>query len=139
MTDPLNHRKRTLEGENSSRMEEMFRYVKREMDELRHAVKDKFASNLDGMIRRTDSPFTTEVLNRPLPPKFHLPQLETFDGLKVPLDHVKSCKTLMHLEMTLDEVMCNAFLTTLKGVARVWFSTISNFEQLSESFVLHFI
>ena len=52
--------------------------------------------------------------------------------MKVPLDHVKSFKTLMHLEMTLDEVMSRAFPTTLKGVARVWFSTISNFEQLSE-------
>ena len=69
----MNHRRRTPKGENSSRMEEMFRYVKRKMDELRHAVKDKFASNLDGMIWRTDSPFTIEVLNRPLPPKFRLP------------------------------------------------------------------
>ena len=46
--------------------------------------------------------------------------------------------------MTPDEVMCRAFLTTLKGVARVWFSkiplrTIANFEQLSKGFVRHFI
>ena len=46
--------------------------------------------------------------------------------------------------MTLDEVMCRAFPTTLKGAARVWFSkipprTIANFEQLSKGFVCHFI
>ena len=50
----------------------------------------------------------------------------------------------MHLQMTLDEVMCRAFPTTLKGAARVWFSkippsTITNFEQLNRSFVRHFI
>ena len=46
--------------------------------------------------------------------------------------------------MTLDEVICRAFLTTLKGASRVWFgklpsSTIANFEQLNKGFVRHFI
>ena len=46
--------------------------------------------------------------------------------------------------MTLDEVMCRAFPTTLKGVARVRFGklplgTIANFIQLSKGFVRHFI
>ena len=96
------------------------------------------------MIRRTDSPFTTKVQNCPLPPKFYLPQLELFDNSRDPLDHIKSFKTLMLLQMTLDEVMCRAFPTTLKGVARIWFgkippSTIANFEQLNKGFVCHFI
>ena len=91
-----------------------------------------------------DSPFTTEVLNRPLPPKFHLPQLESFDGSRDPLDHIESFKTLMLLQMTPNEVMCRAFLTTLKGTARVWFSkipsgTIADFEQLNKGFVRNFI
>ena len=47
--------------------------MRREIDELKNAVKDKAVENLDGMIRRTDSPFTTKVLNHPLPPKFCLP------------------------------------------------------------------
>ena len=39
--------------------------------------------------------------------------------------------------------MCRSFLKNLKGVARVWFSKlasplIANFEQLNDSFVLHF-
>ena len=63
------------------------------MDELKNAMKDKGGENLDGMIRRTNSPFTTEVLNRPLSPKFHLPQLESHDGSKDPLDHIESFKT----------------------------------------------
>ena len=114
------------------------------MDELQSAMKDKGGENLYGMIRRMDLPFTTEVLNCPLPPKFRLPQLESYNGFKDPLDHIESFKTLMLLQMTLDEVMCRAFPTTFKRVARVWFSqipprTIVDFKQLSKSFVRHFI
>ena len=103
------------------------------MDELKNAVKDKAVENLDGMIQRTDSPFIIEMLNRPLPPKFLLPQLESFDGSRDPLDHIESFKTLILLQMTPDEVMCMAFPTTLKGAAKVWFGklpsgTISNFD-----------
>ena len=36
--------------ENSSRMESELRNMKREMDELRNAVKDRAIENLDGMI-----------------------------------------------------------------------------------------
>ena len=84
-----------------------------------------------------NSPFTTEVLNRFLPQKFRLPQLESYDGSKDPLDHIESFETLMLLQMTLDEVMCRVFQTTLKGAAMVWFSkipsrTIANFKQLSK-------
>lgn len=73
---------------------------------------------------RMDSPFITKGLNRPLPPKFYLPQLESYDDLKDPLDHIKLFKTMMHLQMTPNEVMCRAFPTKLKGSTRVWFSKI---------------
>ena len=43
--------------------------MRKEMDELKSVMKDKGGENLDGMIQRTDSPFTTEVLNRPPPTK----------------------------------------------------------------------
>ena len=114
-------------------MESELRNMRREMDELKNAVKDRTVENLDRMIRRMDSPFTPEVLNRPLPPKFRLPQLDSFGGLRDPLDHIKSFKTLVLLQMTLDEVICRALPTTLKAAARVWFSklpsgTIANFD-----------
>ena len=89
------------------------------MDELKSAIKDKGEEKLDGKIRRTNSPFTTKVLNRPLPQKLCFPQLESYDSSKDPLDHIELFKTLMLLQMTLDEVMCKAFPTTLKGTARV--------------------
>ena len=66
-----NRRDRTS-GEDSSKMESELCNIRKEMDELKSATKDKGRENSDGMIRRTNSPFTTEVLNRPLPPKFRL-------------------------------------------------------------------
>ena len=67
-----NRRDRTS-GEDSTRMENELHNMKKEIDELKSAMKDKGRENLDGMIQRMDSPFTTEVLNRPFPPKFCLP------------------------------------------------------------------
>ena len=50
----------------------------------------------------------------------------------------------MHLQGVLDEIMCRAFPTTLKGPTRVWFNkippnTVSFFEELSKLFVNNFI
>ena len=115
-----NRRDRTS-GEDSTRMENELHNMRKEMDKLKSAVKDKGGENLDGMIRRTDSSFITEVLNRPFPLKFRLPQLESYDSFKDPLDHIESFKTLMLLQMTPNKVMCRAFPTILKGVVRVWF------------------
>ena len=82
-----------ISGKDSTKVENELRNMRKEMDELKSAIKDKGGENLDGMIRRTDSSFTNEVLNRPFLPKFHLPQLESYDGSKDPLDHIESFKT----------------------------------------------
>ena len=80
----------------------------------------------------------------PVPSKFRLPQLEPFDGLKDPLDHLNTFKTTLGLQQPPNEILCRSFPTTLKGATREWFtklptSSIDNFEQLSSSFVHHFV
>ena len=92
----INRRTRASE-ENSSRMESELLNMRREMDKLRSALKEKALENLDEMIRRMDSTFTIEVLNCPLQPKFRLPQFKLYDSSKDSLDHIESFKTLMHL------------------------------------------
>ena len=72
-----------------------------------------------------------------------MPQVETYDGSKDPLDHLETFKTLMHLQEVADEIMCKAFSITLKGPARVWFSrltpnSISTFKELNAQFTSHF-
>ena len=90
------------------------------------------------------SPFMASINGHSLPPKFKMPSLDSYDRTCDPFDHIATFKTTMHLQGILDEIMCRAFSTTLKGLARVWFSkippnSVSSFEELSKLFVNNFI
>ena len=52
---------------------DLLKSMRKEMDELKNVMKEKTDRNLDGMVKRTDSLFTTRVLEYPLLPKFRLP------------------------------------------------------------------
>ena len=73
-----------------------------------------------------------------------MPQVEAYDRLKYPFDHLESFKILLDLQGVPYEIMCRAFPTTLKGLVRVWFNklipnTVSTFNELNGYFVTHFI
>ena len=73
-----------------------------------------------------------------------MPQIESYDRVKDPLDHLETFKTLMHFQGVANEIMCRAFPTTLKDPARIWFSrlmpnSISTFKELNVQFTSHFI
>ncbi|XP_065632984.1 uncharacterized protein LOC136069878 [Quercus suber] len=73
-----------------------------------------------------------------------MPQIESYDGVKDPLNHLETFKTLMHLQGVAEKIMCRAFPTTLKGPTKIWFSrltpnSISTFKELSAQFTLYFI
>ena len=95
-------------------------------------------------MQQTESPFTAEVLRYLLPAKFRMPQVETFDGVKDPVDHLNTYKNQMELHGYQDPVRCRAFATTLKGSALALFnrlspSSIPSFRDLSIAFDSHFI
>ena len=118
--------------------------MRKEMDELRSAIKEKTKQRVDRLVRATDLPFTTAVLECPVPSKFWFSQLEPFNGLKDPQDHLNTFKTTLGLQQPPDEILCRSFPTTLKETAREWFiklptSSVDNFEQLSNAFLRHFI
>ena len=96
--------------------------MKEQMEVMMNALKGRVSSDLDDLINRTDSPFTTAVNSFPLSHKFHMPHIDSYDRVKGPLDHLETFKKLMHLQGVAEEIMCRAFPTTLKGVARIWFS-----------------
>ena len=110
--------------------------IKEKMEVMMNALKGRVSSDLDDLVNQTDSPFTASVNSFPLPHKFRMPQIDSYDGVKDPLDHLETFKTLMHLQGVADEIMCRAFPTTLKGSVRIWFSrltpnSISTFKELS--------
>ena len=88
------------------------------MDEMRENMRR--ANLVDDLVHRTDSPFMASINNHPLPLKFKMPSLDSYDGTRDPFDHIATFKTTMHLQGVLDKIMCKAFPTTLKGPARVW-------------------
>ncbi|XP_030929478.1 uncharacterized protein LOC115955491 [Quercus lobata] len=121
---------------------DLLKEMRKEMDELRNAIKGKMDQILERIVRKTDSPFTVVVQECLVPFKFHLPQLEPFNGLKDLLDHLNTFKTTLGLQQPPDEILCRSFPTTLKGATREWFNklpTLSIDEQLSNSFVRHFV
>ena len=52
---------------------------------------------MDALVQQTESPFTVGVLHFPLPVKFRMPQIETFDGTKDLVDHLNTYKNQMEL------------------------------------------
>ena len=118
--------------------------MRERMELMMNALRGRVCSDLDDLIHWTDSPFTMSVNSFPLLLKFHMLQIESYDGAKDPLDHLESFKTLMHLQGVADEIMCKAFPTMLKGPVRIWFNRltpnfIDTFKELSAQFASHFI
>ena len=77
---------------------DLLREMRKEMDELRSAIKEKTERSVDRLVRATDSPFTAAVLECLVPLKFLLPKLEPFDRLKDPQEHLNTFKTTLGLK-----------------------------------------
>ena len=112
------------------------------MEEMKDSMRR--ANHVDNLIHKIDSPFIASITSHPLPSKFKMPTLDSYDGTHDPCDHIATFKTTMHLQGVLDEIMCKTFPTTLKGLARVWFGklpsiTITLFQELSKFFVNNFV
>ena len=112
--------------------------MKKRMGFMMNSLRGRVSSDLNDLVHRTNSPFTASTTS------FPLPQVENYDESKDLLDHLESFKSLMHLQVAPDEIMYRAFPTTLKGLARIWFSrlmpnSIGTFKELSTQFTSHFI
>ena len=123
-------------------MEREIDQMRKVMDEMRENMRR--ANPVEDLVHQTDSPFTASINAYPLPTKFKMPSLDLYDGMRDPFDYIATFKTTMHFQGVPDEIMCRAFPTTLKSLARVWFSkippnSVSSFEELSKLFVNNFI
>ena len=71
--------------------------MKEQMEVMMSALKGRVSNDLDDLVNRTNSLFTTSINSFPLPQKFRMPQIESYNGVNDPLDHLETFKTLMHL------------------------------------------
>ena len=129
-------------GERS--WEQRFKGLQQELNHVKEVVKGRAPDSMDTLVQQTESPFTAEVLHFPLLAKFRISQIEAFDGVKDPVDHLNTYKNQMELHGYQDPIRCRAFAITLKGLALAWFnrlppSSVSSFRELSIAFVSHFI
>ena len=128
-------------GERS--WEQRFWDIQQDLSRVRETVKEQAPVSMDALVQQTESPFTAKVLHFPLPAKFRMPQIETSNRTKDPVDHLNTYKNQMELHGYQNPVRCRAFAITLKGPALAWFnilppSSISSFRVLSITFVSHF-
>ena len=124
--------------------EQRFKNLQQELIRVKEVVRGRAPDTMDTLVQQTKSPFTAEVLHFPLSAKFRMPQVEAFDDVKDPVDHLNTYKNQMELHGYQDPVRCRAFAIILKGLTLAWFnrlppSSISSFKELSIAFVSHFI
>ena len=100
-------------GERS--WEQHFRDIQQELSRVRETVKERAPVSMDVLVQQTECPFRAEVLHFPLPVKFRMPPIETFNGTKDPVDHLNTYKNQIELHGYQDPVRCRAFAITLKG------------------------
>ena len=55
------------------------------------------ANPVENLVHYTDSPFTASINSHPLPLKFKMPSLDSYDRMCDPFDHITTFKTTMHL------------------------------------------
>ena len=100
-------------GERSWEMR--FRGIQQELSYMKEATKGRAPVSMDALVQQTKSPFIARVLHFPLPAKFRMLQVETFDGMRDPIDHLNMYKNQMELHGYQDPIRCRAFAITLKG------------------------
>ena len=72
------------------------------MDEMRENMRR--TNPVEDLVQCTNSPFTASINGHPLPPKFKLPSLDSYDGAHDLFDHIATFKTTMHLQGVPDEL-----------------------------------
>ena len=77
--------------------EQRFRDIQQEISHMKETVKGRAPVSMDALVEQTESLFTIEVMHFPLPAKFKMSQIETFDGTKDPVDHLNTYKNQMKL------------------------------------------
>ena len=85
------------QGTGELSWEQRFKSLQQELSRVKEVVRGRAPDTMDTLVQQTESPFTVEVLHFPLPAKFRMPQVEAFDGVRDPIDHLNTYKNQMEL------------------------------------------
>ena len=84
-------------GTEEHSWEQRFWSLQQEISRVKEVVKGRAPDTMDTLVQQTESPFTVEVLRYSLPAKFRMPQVEIFEGVKDPVNHLNTYKNQMEL------------------------------------------
>ncbi|KAL2532547.1 Retrotrans gag domain-containing protein [Abeliophyllum distichum] len=90
------------------------------------------------------SPFTEDILEKPLPENLKMPQLTSYEDGNDPVGHLDRYTSWMKLQGASDAIMCRAFPLTFGNRAMRWFKklpqrSIRSWNDLSGQFVSTFM
>ena len=71
---------------------------------MKEVVRERAPDTMDALVQQTESTFAADVLHFPLPAKFRMPQVEAFNGVRDPVDHLNTNKNQMELHGYQDPV-----------------------------------
>ena len=69
--------------------------MRRAMEEMRENIRG--TNHVDDLIHQTDSPFVDSINSHPLPSKFKMSSLDSYNGARDPYAHIATFKTTIHL------------------------------------------
>ena len=79
-------------GDRERSRKQCFRDIQQELSHMKETVKGRAPVFIGTLVQQTESPFTSGVLHFPLPAKSRMPQIETFDGTKDPVEYLSTYK-----------------------------------------------
>ena len=85
------------QGAGELSWEQRFKSLQQKLSRVKEVVRGRALDTMDTLVQQTESPFTVEVFHFPLLEKFRMPQVEAFDGVRDPVDHLNTCKNQMKL------------------------------------------
>ena len=74
--------------------------MEREVDQMKIAMREmrdfmRRRIHIGDLINKTYSPLITSITTHPLPSKFKIPTLDSYDGTRDPCDHIVTFKSTM--------------------------------------------
>ena len=84
--------RRSQPGVGELSWEQRFKILQQELSRVKEVVRGRAPDTMDTLVQQTESPFTAEVLHFPRPAKFRMPQVEAFNGVRDPVDHLNTYK-----------------------------------------------
>ncbi|XP_022880843.1 uncharacterized protein LOC111398123 [Olea europaea var. sylvestris] len=103
-------------------------------------LEDKNKGGIEEYLTKQHSPFTEDVLTKPLPERLKVPQMIAYEGERDPLSHLDKYTLWIELQGTSDAIMCRAFPLALGNKAQRWFRrlhqvSVKNWNDLAFAFL----